>query len=209
VGLDIKKFSFVGRKSNLTDGIKVLTVGRLVEKKGLVYSIKAVAKVLKTYPNLQYQIVGDGTLKRQLHALIIRLGIEDKVKLLGWMNQDEVRELYEKAHIFVLPSVTARNGDQEGQGLVLQEAEAMGLPVISTLHNGIPEGVLDGQSGFLVGERDVDALANKLQYLIEHPEIWLEMGLAGRKFVEKHYDIEKLNDRLVEIYLKLLSGDLP
>jgi len=209
MGLDIKKFSFVGRKPDSINRIKVLTVGRLVEKKGLVYSIKAVAKVLKTYPNLQYQIVGDGVLKRQLRALIIRLGIEDKVKLLGWMNQDEVRELYEKAHIFVLPSVTARNGDQEGQGLVLQEAEAMGLPVISTLHNGIPEGVLDGQSGFLVRERDVGALASKLQYLIEHPEIWLEMGLAGRKFVEKHYDIEKLNDRLVEIYLKLLSGDLP
>ncbi len=209
VGLDIAKFPFIEREYNSVDTVKVLTVGRLVEKKGLEYSIKAVAKVLKRNPNLQYQIVGDGVLRNQLHKLVRRLGIEDKVKLLGWMNQDEVRGLYAKAHIFVLSSATDRNGDQEGQGLVLQEAQAMGLPVISTLHNGIPEGVLDGQSGFLVGERDVDALAFKLQYLIEHPEIWPEMGRAGRQFVEKHYDIKKLNDQLVEIYQGVLRGDLP
>ncbi len=209
VGLNITKFPFIERKLNSVDNIKVLTVGRLVEKKGLKYSIKAVAKVLKTYPNLQYQIVGDGALRNQLHKLIRQLDIEDKVKLLGWMNQDEVRQLYAKAHIFILSSVTDREGDQEGQGLVLQEAQAMGLPVISTLHNGIPEGVLDGKSGFLVPERDVDAIALKLQQLILHPEIWPEMGRAGRQFVKNHYDIKKLNDRLVEIYQRLLREELP
>ncbi len=207
VGLNIAKFPFIERKLNADDNIKILTVGRLVEKKGLEYSIKAVDKILQKYPNLQYQIVGDGVLRNQLHKLIRRLGIEDKVKLLGWMNQDEVRQLYARAHIFVLSSVTSRNGDQEGQGLVLQEAQAMGLPVISTLHNGIPEGVLDRKSGFLVPERDVDALADKLQYLIESPEIWSEMGRAGRQFVEKHYDIKNLNNQLVKIYQNLLRGD--
>ncbi|OEU66736.1 MAG: hypothetical protein BBJ57_09470 [Desulfobacterales bacterium PC51MH44] len=111
--------------------------------------------------------------------------------------------MYEKAHIFIFSSLTARNGDQEGQGLVLSEAQAMGLPVISTLVGGIPEGVLEGKSGFLVPERDVEALAERLQYLIEHLEVWPEMGRYGRNFMAKHYDIKKLNQRLVNIYQNL------
>ena len=105
-----------------------------------------------------------------------------------------------------MSSVTASDGDKEGQGLVLQEAQGMGLPVLSTLHNGIPDGVLDGKSGFLVPERDVDGLAQKLDYLLENPQVWSEMGLAGRKFVEQHYDINKLNDKLVQIYQDLLNA---
>ena len=128
------------------------------------------------------------------------------VKFLGAVEQNEVLNLYQKAHIFILPSVTASNGDREGQALVLQEAQATGLPVVSTLHNGIPEGVLDGKSGFLVPERDVNALAERLNYLIEHPELWPKMGFAGRKFVEEKYDIKKLTQQLVEIYQNLIKG---
>ena len=95
----------------------------------------------------------------------------------------------------------------EGQGLVLQEAQAMGLPVVSTWHNGIPEGVLDDVSGFLVPERDVHALAEKLFYLIEHPELWPAMGRAGRKFVEQRYDIKQLNKELVELYRAVIAKD--
>jgi len=80
-----------------------------------------------------------------------------------------------------------------------------GLPIVSTRHSGIPELVQDGVSGFLVPERDVSALVEKLIYLIEHPEIWPEMGRAGRAYVEANYDINKLNDRLVEIYKEVLS----
>ena len=108
----------------------------------------------------------------------------------------------------MLSSVTDSEGDQEGQGLVLQEAQAMGLPVVSTLHNGIPESVLDGQSAFLVPERDVEALAEKLSYLIEHPEVWPGMGQAGRTYVEEYFDLHKLNDQLVEIYQQLLNSEV-
>lgn len=88
---------------------------------------------------------------------------------------------------------------------MLQEAQAMGLPVLSTLHNGIPDGVLDGESGFLVPERDENALAEKLSYLVENPSVWSDMGRAGRAHVEKNYDINKLNDRLIEIYQQVLN----
>ncbi len=115
----------------------------------------------------------------------------------------QVAELYRSSHLFLLPSVTAGDGDMEGQGLVLQEAQAAGLPVVSTRHNGIPEGVRDGETGFLVPERDPAALAERLTYLVEHPEVWPAMGHAGRALVEAEFDIEILNDHLVDIYRSL------
>ena len=118
-------------------------------------------------------------------------------------NQQEIIEILDKSQIFVAPSVTASDGNQDAPINVLKEAMAMGLPVVSTYHGGIPELVEDGISGFLVPERDVDALAEKLGYLIEHPEIWPQMGKAGRAYVEKNYDINRLNDRLVEIYQQI------
>jgi colanic acid/amylovoran biosynthesis glycosyltransferase len=133
------------------------------------------------------------------------LSVSDNIEFLGWCDQNEVIRFYTESDVFILASVTSRDGDQEGQGLVLQEAQAMELPVISTHHNGISEGVLDGKTGFLVAERDVDALAGRLVQLIENPEIRHEMGSQGRKFVEQHFDIKKLNEKLVEIYEGLLS----
>ena len=82
----------------------------------------------------------------------------------------------------------------------------MGLPVIGTLHGGIPELVKDGISGFLVPERDLDAIAEKVYYFIEHPEMWEQMGRAGRVYVEEHYDINKLNDELIEIYQQVVMS---
>jgi len=104
----------------------------------------------------------------------------------------------------VAPSVTAADGNQDAPVNVLKEAMAMGLPVVSTLHGGIPELVEDSVSGFLVPERDADALAEKLGLLIEHSDRWTAMGKAGRTFVEAHYNMNMLNDELVELYQRLL-----
>lgn len=208
VGLKLKDFLFSEKRLKHEDVIKIITVARLVEVKGIEYAIKALAKVTKSYPNIRYYIVGDGPLRDNLQTHIEKVGVENNVTLLGWMTQEEVRDLYDECHIFILSSVTAADGSQEGQGLVLQEAQSKGLPVISTLSGGIPDSVLNGKSAFLVPEKDIDALSERLQYLIEHPEIWPEMGQAGRKFVEEHYDIEKLNDRLIKIYKKVINEDL-
>ena len=208
VGLDIEKYRYRDAQLPQDSSIKILTVARLVEKKGLEYSIRAVATVLQKHPHLEYWIAGYGPLKSSLQELCHQLGIEEKVRFLGWMDQDEIRNLYSHCHLFVLASVTAANGDKEGQGLVLQEAQATGLPVISTLHNGIPDGVLDGQSGFLVPEKNVEALAQKLEYLIQNPHRWPEMSRAGRRFIETNFDIEILNDRLEQIF-ETLAHDAP
>jgi colanic acid/amylovoran biosynthesis glycosyltransferase len=206
VGLRIVRFKFSTRKIRNGDLIKILTVGRLVEKKGYEYAIRAIVKIVAKHENIFYMIAGDGPLRDKLEFLVSELGDRNYVKFMGAVEEDEVLNLYQQAHIFVLPSVTASNGDREGQALVLQEAQAVGLPVISTIHNGIAEGVLNGKSGYLVPEKDVDALAERLEYLIEHPEIWPEMGKCGRKYVEEKYDVRKLNQKLVEIYQNLIKG---
>ena len=206
MGIDLKKFKFSERMKQPGEPIKILTIGRLVEKKGHVYAIRAIAKVVKKYRNIEYLIAGDGPLRNKLEGLVQELGIEKHVKFLGAIEQNEVLKLYQQAHIFVLPSITASNGDQEGIPVVLMEAQATGLPVISAYHTGIPEVVVEGKSGFLVPEKDVDALAERLEYPIEHPELWPDMGRYGRKFVEEKYDIKKLNQQLVEIYSNILRN---
>jgi colanic acid/amylovoran biosynthesis glycosyltransferase len=189
--------------------LRLLTVARLVEKKGVEYGIQAVAKVLKKHHNIEYKIAGDGRLKNNLQKLIEELRVSENVKLLGWQHHEQILESLQEADILLAPSVTSQDGDREGIPGAIVEALAWGLPVLSTRHSGIPEVIQDGESGFLVPERDTKALAEKMEYLIEHPELWPEMGRRGRKYVEEHYDIDRLNDRLVEIYQGLLHGEWP
>jgi len=205
-GVHLNKFRFELRKPRINSGPRLLTVGRLVEKKGIQYGIESIAKILKKYPNIEYKIAGDGPLKNTLQKLIEELNVCNNVKLLGWQEREQIIELLQEADIFLAPSVTSQNGGREGIPGAIIEALACGLPVLSTWHSGIPEVVQDGESGFLVPERDSHTLAEKLQLLIEHSERWAEMGRKGRRYVEGHYDIDKLNDRLVEIYRQLLSG---
>lgn len=202
-GLNMEKFKF--NKRIASDKIKLLAVARLGETKGHEYTIRAIAKVVKKHKNIEYIIAGEGPLKKELIELVNRLELNSYVKFLGEVEENEVLELYKQAHIFIQPSITTKTGDKEGQVLALQEAQATGLPIISTLHNGIPEGVIDGKSGFLVPERDSDALAERIEYFIENPELLSKMGKAGRKFVEKKYDIEILNKKLEQIYTKLIK----
>jgi len=209
MGVDLSKFIFAPRRPRDDGKIHLLTVARLAEKKGVEYGIRAVANVLRKYPYIEYNIAGDGPLRSDLANLIDTLDINDEVKLLGWKRQEEIVELMKRADILLAPSVTSEDGDQEGIPVVLMEALAQGLPVLSTQHAGIPELVQDGKSGFLVPERDVNALTERLEFLVQHQGLWPEMGRAGRDYVERHHDINKLNDQLVQLYQRLLDGGLP
>jgi colanic acid/amylovoran biosynthesis glycosyltransferase len=203
LGTDLTKFDFIERNADADATIRLITVARLVEKKGLDYSIKAIASLVQQFPKLEYTIVGDGPLRAQLSALITELNLQRHIVLAGWKTQEEVQQLFARSHIFVLASVLSANGDFEGQGTVLQEAQASGLPIVCTNHNGFPDSILDGQSGFLVPERDAEALAAKLAELIRRPELRLEMGEKGRAFVESEFDLSKRNDALVELYRRI------
>lgn len=204
-GLDVNKFKFQPRTLKLGEQIRIASTGRLVEKKGLEYAIKAVALQARKTPEISYYIVGDGPLRQSLENLIAELNAESYIHLLGWQNEFEIIETLSNCHLFIAPSVTASDGNQDAPINVLKESMALGLPVISTVHGGIPELVQDGVSGFLAPERDVDALVEKLDYLITHPECWHEMGKAGRTFVESHFNLDHLNDELVRLYERLLG----
>jgi colanic acid/amylovoran biosynthesis glycosyltransferase len=203
IGMDCRRFLFSSRRLNADGQVRLVTIARLVEKKGVEYAIRAVAKLANVNQNIEYNIIGDGPLREDLQRLIQELDVCDMVKLLGWKQQKEIVEILDNSHILLAPSVTGKNGDQEGTPVAIMEAMAMGLPVLSTQHSGIPELIKNGVSGFLVPERDVDALAEKLNDLIKHPEVWPQMGRSGRLHVEEHHDINKLNDQLVEIYQQL------
>jgi colanic acid/amylovoran biosynthesis glycosyltransferase len=200
VGLDPDDFPFRERRLLPGAAVRLLSIGRLVEKKGLEYAIRAVGLVRQSHPELRYEIIGDGPLRSRLEALIRELGLESVVTLLGGRDGMYVRQRMAEADIFILPSVTAADGDQEGTPVSLMEAQASGLPVLSTRHSGIPEIVRDGESGFLLPERDIEGLAGRLAYLIGNPECWAAMGRSGRDLVERSCDIRTLNRQLVGLY---------
>lgn len=205
-GLDVNKFKFCPCSLKPGESIRVASTGRLVEKKGFEYAIKAIVKQKKATPDLSYYIIGNGPLRARLERLINELDAKSYIHLLGWKDESGIFQILSNCHLFVAPSITASDGNQDAPINVLKEAMALGLPVISTFHGGIPELVEDGVSGFLVPERDIDSLVEKLNYLITHPERWHQMGKAGRTFVEQHFDLDSLNEKLVKRYRDLIGN---
>ena len=206
IGVDINKFKYQERKLKNNDSkIRVLFCGRFTEKKGLIYGLKAIKIVTEKFPNLEFRIIGDGELRSEIEHFIKEENMQRSVVLLGYQPHYVFLEEAQKADILLQPSVTAKNGDSEGGApTVLLEAQATGLPVISTYHADIPEVVMDGKSGFLVPERNPETIASKLEYLIKNPELWIEMGKYGRKHIEENYNIYKEVKKLEDIYSQFI-----
>lgn len=199
-GIDLSRFSYRPRCRSEGEATRLLFVGRLEAKKGVLFAAEAVAQALGAGHALEFHVVGDGALRGELERFVRGRGIDAFVHLHGALPQDQVLAQLERAHLLIAPSVTSPEGDQEGIPNTVKEGMAAGLPVLSTLHSGIPELVEDGVSGYLVPENDVSALARQLLCLLEQPERWAAMGRAGREKVESEYDIETLNDELVGLY---------
>lgn len=198
LSVDTGKFS-PARGARAEGGAVFLTVGRMVEQKGIEYSIRAFAELSRKHGGIKYIIAGDGPLRTGLEGLVCGLGLKN-VEFAGALSHEGISRLYRIADVFVLASVTAASGDTEGTPTVLLEAQACGIPVVSTLHSGIPEIVRDGETGFLAPERDPGFLADKMELLLTDPELRKRMGSAGRRLVVENFDKEKLNLKLIEIY---------
>jgi colanic acid/amylovoran biosynthesis glycosyltransferase len=203
MGIKCETFKFRLRKPDERK-IRILSVARLVEKKGIKYGIKAVSILLKKNYNIKYQIIGDGPLKGELQTLIEKLDLRDRVELLGLKHRKEVINILEETDILLAPSITTSDGDMEGIPIVLMEAMAVGIPVISTIHSGIPELIQDGQTGFLVPEKNIKMLSEKIETLIRQPDIWLPLTSNARKYVETNFNVEKQNNKLLQYYTELL-----
>jgi colanic acid/amylovoran biosynthesis glycosyltransferase len=176
----------------------LIAVGRLVEKKAPHRSIHAFARIAHRYPAAKLDIVGDGPLAHRCRTLIATLGLDDRIRMHGAQDSKFIARLMQEASLFVQHSVTAPDGDTEGGAppVAILEAMASGLPVISTRHASIPEGVMDGVTGLLVAENDVDAMACAMDELLDNPARAAAMGAAGREHVLAHFTREMARDRL-------------
>ena len=185
--------------------VSLLTVARLVEKKGIEFALRAVASLRDERLAVRYDVIGEGPLRAELEALARSLGIADDVCFLGASTNVMVTAAMRAADLFVLPSVTAANGDEEGTPTVLMEAAYHRLPVVATRHAGIPELVADGESGMLVPERDSEALAAALRTMLALRSQWPAMGAAGRRLViERGHLTPDVAARLEALYLEVV-----
>lgn len=181
----------------------VLFVGRLVEKKGCEYLIRAMTKVQTEMPEVELVVIGDGPLRSKLENMAREL--PGRWRFLGTQSQNVVREWMNRAMVFSVPSVIAESGDAEGFGLVFAEAQAMGLPVVSFATGGIPEAVAHGKTGFLAAEGDTKMLASYILQLLSDKELWQKFSIEGQKRVRQHFDLEKQTRKLEEIYMRVIS----
>ena len=183
--------------------------GRLIEKKGLIYALQALRRLRADYSNFTFSVIGDGPQRRMIARYVRDNGMGPFVELLGFLSYGDYLRQMQKSDIFFHPSVTAANGDSEGGApTTILEAQAMGMPVISSYHADIPNVVAPGESALLCAERDWEALAQKAAYLMDNPEVWPRMGLHGRLFVEERHNIRKEAASLEDRYDLLIRQRL-
>jgi glycosyltransferase involved in cell wall biosynthesis len=187
----------------------ILHVGRLVEKKGTDILLRAFARLRARMPAARLQIVGEGPRRAALQRLAGQLGLGDSAAFLGALPPERVGKLMRRATVLAVPSVTAGDGDAEGLPVVIFEAAASGLPVVGSDHAGIPEGVRQGITGYVVPEGAVEPLADRLAELLAQPELRRSMAGAARTLAEESFDLRKQTARLEAHYDALLDAANP
>lgn len=170
----------------------LLAVGRFVEKKGPLHTIRAFARLhpLAMQPPAQLWMVGDGPLLAPAQQLVAKLQLKEAVCFLGARDQVEVAGLMRQARAFVQHSLVAADGDSEGSPVAVMEAQLSGLPVVATRHAGIPEVVRDGSSGLLVDEGDETAMAEAMARLLDDPQLAQRLGDCGRQRIEAGFTVD-------------------
>jgi glycosyltransferase involved in cell wall biosynthesis len=205
IGLDVEQFSPGRPRSDIRTELGIpshhLLVGiisYLRDYKGHRYFVEAAAKVLKEHQGVTFLIVGEGPEEQNIRSQIERLGLTAEVRMLGF--RDDLLDVFRSLDLFVIPTV---EGDTIPQ--VLMQALAVGLPLVSTTTGSIPDVVTNGESGFLVAPRDVDALADRIGRLLNDPPLRKEMGRLGRQRVEHSYSIDRMVDELERVYRRVIA----
>lgn len=199
MGVDVGEFEYIPRR-HLHNKLQVLTVGRATEKKGIEYALKAVANC--NFP-IQYNIIGDGPLLEDYKRLARELNICEKVNFLGSKPNEFVRQSLMDSDVFLLPSVTAEDGDKEGIPVALMEAMALGVITISTYHSGIPELISHAESGLLTKEKDSDSITNQLSDIFHKKIDRLYITNKARAKINNEFNNEKIVKNLYDDMLNL------
>ena len=201
-GMDLTRFPAPHYEISGNAAPRIISIGRLVAFKGFEYLIDACADLTRRGLEFTCEIIGDGPLRGDLEAKIRKLNLSDCVHLLGSLSQGAVLEKLQTADIFALASVTDAQGASDVFPTVIIEAMAAARPVVSTRLAGIPESVVDGETGQLVPPGDTMALAEALRRLIEDAKLRLHYGRAGRARIEQHFQIEQTVVPLIELFEK-------
>ncbi len=204
IAVDPMRYRFRAREGGGNAPITLLQCGRMVEKKGYPISLKALAEARRHDRRLRLRIVGDGPGRPAVEALVAELDLGDAVTLLGSRSRRELLDEMERADLYLQPSLTAADGDSEGGApTTLLEAQACGLPILTTRHADIPTVVREGDTALLADEGDVGGLAANISLLAGAPERWASMGRAGRAQVEERHDVKRLATELEILYATL------
>jgi len=184
----------------------LLAVGRFADIKAPYLTLMAFQKVAAQFPDASLVMVGDGPLLETCKSLVATWDLSSRVTFTGALSHDEVLPLMSQACAFVQHSVTTSDGDMEGMPNSILEAGAAGLPVISTRHAGIVNSVIEGETGFLVDERDVDGMADRMCQLLRDPEVCRTMGSAARQHIRENYNIDRHIQSLQDLIEKARVG---
>jgi len=203
-GVDTEKFQPLDQVAArqqlaLPEAPTVLFMGSLVPRKGLLYLVEAAKTVVKQQPDVRFLIVGSGPQKEQITAAVASAGLGRNFVFLGNLPENRLVTVYNAADVFVLPSV------QEGQGIVLLEAQACGKPVAAFSTGGVNEAVRDGETGFLASSGDVAGLAENLLKLLGDGMLRARMGAAARTFVTENYPWSLCAQRMLAVYRAVLA----
>jgi colanic acid/amylovoran biosynthesis glycosyltransferase len=203
-GIPLQEFPFRERKSPENGEWRAVQACRMIEKKGLPTTLRAFARFVRAFPKATLTVAGEGPLLTKLQELARELKIEKQVSFRGLISQEELRKIFYASHLFLHPSETGRDGNQEGVPNSMLEAMATGLPVFATRHGGIPEAIEHGVSGVLVPERDDEALARALLDAAQDRDFLARLARAGAEAVQQNFDQQRQVRRLEDIYLETI-----
>ena len=207
LGVDLDFFK--PKENNKKSFKSFLIISRFEEKKGIEYAIEAFSIVAEKFPDATMNIVGWGSLEKKYKSMVSSMNLKSKINFMNNMDyenpREKVLELLQEADVFVHPSVIAKNGDKEGTPVILMEAQACKLPCISTFHAGIPEVVLDKKTGWLVPEKNTNALAKKMFSALSDTKNLTYFGNEARKHINKNFNIKLQIPKLREIYRGLVK----
>jgi glycosyltransferase involved in cell wall biosynthesis len=200
-GIDLRQFR-PGSKPMPERRRRIVFVGRLVEMKGCAYLIEAFQEIAGRVPDAELVVLGDGPLRNNLEVLARKL--RARVEFLGEVSPEVVKQQLNEARVFCLPSITAANGNFESFGMVLLEAQACGVPVVTSALGG-KEGIADGVTGFLFAEKDVRTLTERVCDLLTNEELASRISTAGPKYMRQYFDIMRCTRKIEDLYDDILS----